>query len=65
MSHLMIAVALLVFAGLDVVFVKFSDTPSAALVFAVLAYLILLILSGSAGGFVDESETWPTLPGRY
>ena len=63
MSHLMIAVALLVFAGLDVVFVKFSDTPSAALVFAVLAYLILLILSGSAGGFVDESENLANPPG--
>ena len=63
MSHLMIAVALLVFAGLDVVFVKFSDTPSAALVFAVLAYLILLILSGSAGSFVDESENLANPPG--
>ena len=54
MHHLMIAVALLVFAGLDLVFVRFSDTPAAALTFAVLAFLILLILSGSAGSFVDR-----------
>lgn len=51
MRHLMIAVALLAFAGLDVIFVEFSDTPSAALTFAVLAYLILLLLSGAAGSF--------------
>ena len=53
MRHLMIAVALLAFAGLDVIFVEFSDTPSAALTFAVLAYLILLLLSGTAGSFGD------------
>ena len=52
MGHLMIAVALLAFAGLDLVFVRFSDTPAAALTFAVLSFLILLILSGSAGSFL-------------
>lgn len=56
MPHLMIAVSLLVFAGLDVVFVTFSDTPAAALTFAVLSFLILLILTGSAGSFVGELE---------
>ena len=54
MRHVMIAVALLTFAGLDVIFVEFSDTPSAALTFAVLAYLILLLLSGTAGSFGDK-----------
>ena len=54
MRHLMIAVALLAFAGLDVIFVEFSDTPAAALTFAVLAYLILLLLSGTAGSFGDK-----------
>ena len=63
MSHLMIAVSLLVFTGLDVVFVKFSDTPTAALVFAVLSYSILLILSGSAGAFVDQLESRANPPG--
>ena len=62
MRHLMIAVSLLAFAGLDVVFVRFSDSPSAALVFAVLSYFILLILSGSAGSFVDESKNVPNPP---
>ena len=62
MRHLMIAVSLLAFAGLDLVFVRFSDSPSAALVFAVLAYLILLILTSTAGSFVDESENLPNPP---
>jgi hypothetical protein len=33
MPHLMIAVSLLVFPGLDVVLVRFSDTPAAVLIF--------------------------------
>ena len=57
MGHLMIAVALLAFAGLDVVFVRFSDTPVAALTFAVLSFLIFVILSGSAGSFMAGSIT--------
>ena len=49
LRHLIIGSALLVFVALDVVFVEFSETPSAALVFSVLSYLILLLLSGAAG----------------
>ena len=63
MGHLMIAVALLAFAGLDLVFVRFSDTPAAALTFAVLSFLILLILSGAAGSFMDGSGN-RTIPPR-
>ena len=63
MSHLIIAVSLLVFAGLGVVFVKFSETPDAALTFAVLSYLILLVLTGSAGSFMDGSENRANPPG--
>ena len=55
MRHLIIGSALLVFAALDVVFVAFSETPSAALVFSVLSYLILLLLSWAAGGFPQRS----------
>ena len=58
MGHLLIAVALLVFAGLDVVFVRFSDTPTAALTFAVLAYLVLLLLSGAAGGYTSDFRNY-------
>ncbi len=57
MRHLIVAAALLAFAGLDVVFVEFSETSSAALTFAVLSYLILLILSGAAGS-LDERESY-------
>ena len=57
MRHLIIAVALLVFAGLDVVFVEFSDTPDAALTFAVMSYLVLLLLSGAAGGYGHEPDS--------
>ena len=40
-----------------------SQTPrAAALIFAVLAYLILLILSGAAGGFAEESGNDNGLP---
>ena len=58
MRHLIIAIALLSFAGLDVIFIEFSDTPDAALTFAVLAYLILLLLSGTAGSFGEESTDY-------
>ena len=57
MRHLIIAAALLAFAGLDVVFVEFSDTPTAALMFALLSFLILLILSGAAGGYSDQPDS--------
>ena len=53
MHHLLIAVALLSLVGLDLIFVSFSDTPSAALTFAVLSYVILLLLSVSAGSLVQ------------
>lgn len=55
MRHLIIGSALVVFVALDVVFVQFAETPSAALVFAVLCYFILLLLSGAAGSFPSGS----------
>ena len=61
----MIATALLAFAGLDVVFVEFSDTPAAALTFAVMSYMILLLLSGSAGSFGDELEGYAVFLGPF
>ena len=42
----MIAVAVVALAGLDLVFVRFSETPTAALTFAVLAFLILKTAPG-------------------
>ena len=63
MQHLLIATALFTFAGLDVIFVEFSDTPSAALIFAVLSYLILLLLTGTAGSFGYELEDYTGLLG--
>ena len=65
MRHIMIATALLAFAGLDLVFVRFSDTPAAALTFAGLSYAILLLLSGSAGRFWVDPGDYSTVPGRY
>ena len=62
MCHLVIVVALLVFTGLDVVFVQVLDTLAAALTFVVLAYLILLILSGEAGSFPEEPGNDHGLP---
>ena len=50
MRHFIIGSALLMFVALDVIFVQFSETPPAALVFAVLCYFILRLLSGAAGG---------------
>ena len=55
MRHLIIGSALLLFVALDVVFVEFSETPSAALVFAVLCYFSLLLLNGAAGSFSSGS----------
>lgn len=64
MRHLIIAAALLAFAGLDVVFVEFSDTPTAALMFALLSFIILLMLSGAAGVYGDEPESNAAFPGQ-
>ena len=50
MRHFIIGSALLMFVALDVIFVQFSETPPAALVFAVLCYFILRLLIGAAGG---------------
>ena len=60
MHHLMIAVALLATVGLDLIFVSFSDAPAAALTFAVLSYVIMLLLSGSASGYASEPEDYTT-----
>jgi len=62
--HLIIAAALLAFAGLDLVFVEFSDTPTAALMFALLSFIILLILSGAAGGYGEVPEDNAAFPGQ-
>ena len=60
MHHLMIAVALLATVGLALIFVSFSDAPAAALTFAILSYVIMLLLSGSAGGYASEPEDYTT-----
>ena len=60
MHHLMIAVALLATVGLALIFVSFSDAPAAALTFALLSYVIMLLLSGSAGGYASEPEDYTT-----
>ena len=49
MRHLIILVALLAVAGLDLIFVSFSPTAQSALTFAVLAFLIMLLLGVTAG----------------
>ena len=56
----MIAVALLATVGLDLIFVSFSDAPAAALTFALLSYVIMLLLSGSASGYASEPEDYTT-----
>lgn len=56
LGHLIIAAALLVFVALDLVFVSFSNTPPAALTFAVISFLILALMSASAGSLVVDSE---------
>lgn len=55
MHHLLIAVALASFIVLDLVFISYSDTPNAALAFAVLSYTTLLLLSTSAGSYAAQS----------
>ena len=56
MRHLMIAIALLSVLGLDVVFIHFSGTASAAVTFALLGFTILLLLSGTAGTFAAPND---------
>jgi hypothetical protein len=56
LGHLIIAAALLVFVVLDLVFVSFSNTPPAALTFAVISFLILALMSASAGSLIVGSE---------
>jgi hypothetical protein len=56
LGHLIIAAALLVFVALDLVFVSFSNTPPAALTFAVISFLILALMSASAGSMAVDSE---------
>ena len=55
MHHILIAVALLSFLALDLIFVSYSGTPSAALVFGLLSYTILLLLSASAGNLAHQT----------
>ena len=63
MHHLLIAVALIASVGLDLIFVSFSDEPSAALTFALLSYFIMLLLSGSAGSYVPDMEDYTAFLG--
>ena len=63
MHHLLIAVALLAAVGLDLIFVTFSDEPSAALTFALLSYFIMLLLSGSTGSYVPDMPDYTTFLG--
>jgi hypothetical protein len=64
LRHLMIAIALLAVLGLDGVFIHFSGSAAAALTFAVLGYLILLLLSGTAGTFVSRDRDQDALQER-
>jgi hypothetical protein len=52
----MITLAILAVVGLDAVFIHYSGTGAAALTFAVLGFLILLLLSATAGSFVPRDE---------
>jgi len=63
LHHLLIAVALLAAVGLDLIFITFSDEPSAALTFALLSYFIMLLLSGSAGSYVPDMPGYTTFFG--
>ena len=63
MHHMLIALALLTLVGLDLIFVSYSDTSAAALTFAVLSYVILLLLSVSAGGFAQPDEDHALIQG--
>ena len=55
MHHLLIAVALLSFVVLDLTFVSYSGSSSAALAFAILSYTSMLLLSASAGNYAWQS----------
>ena len=55
MHHLLIAVALLAFVVLDLTFISYSGSPSAALAFAILSYTAMLLLSTSAGTYAGQS----------
>jgi hypothetical protein len=63
LHHLLIAVALLASVGLDLIFVSFSDAAAAALVFAILSYGIMLLLSGSVIGYVQRGADFTTCLG--
>ena len=54
MHHSLIAVALLAAVGLNLIFISFSDEPSAALTLSLLSYFIMLLMSGSAGSYVPD-----------
>lgn len=58
MHHVLIGVALLSFLALDLIFVNYSGTSSAALAFALLSYAILLLLSASAGNLADPTSDY-------
>lgn len=62
MRHLMIALALLAVLGLDVVFIHFSGTATAAVTFAMLGFLILLLFSSTAGSFAAQEGDQDLLP---
>ena len=55
MHHLLIAVALFSFVVLDLTFIYYSGTPSAALAFAIISYTCMLLLSSSAGNYAGQS----------
>jgi len=61
LHHLLIAVALISFIVLDVTFISYSDTPSAALAFGILSYSTLLLLSSSAGSYAGQSGLFNSL----
>jgi len=58
LHHVLIGVALLAFLALDLIFVNYSDTPDAALAFAILSYTILLLLSASAGTLAHQPANY-------
>ena len=54
MHHLLIAVALLAAVGLNLIFINFSDEPSAALTLSLLSYFIMVLMGGSAASYVPD-----------
>jgi len=58
LQHVLIGVALLSFLFLDLIFVSYSSSPSAALVFALLSYTILLVLSAAAGNLAGQTDDY-------